>query len=59
MGLPQAGLTPDEQGIVSPGRGFGDRQGGGVRETVGCADDEGVEGVPAVEAGLGSVFRGV
>ena len=51
VGLAEAGLAPDEERVVGAGRCFGDRQGRGVREAVGGADDEGVEGVATVEAG--------
>ena len=51
VGLAQARVAIDEQGVVGLGRGFGDRDGGGVRKAIARADDEGVEGVLAIESG--------
>ena len=48
--MPRPGLAPDEEGVVRPGGGLGDGEGGGVREAVGRADDERVEGIAAIEA---------
>ena len=50
VGLAEAGLAPDEERVVGAGGRLGDRQGGGMGEPVGGADDEGVEGVAPVEA---------
>ena len=50
VGLAEAGLTPDEQRVVGAGGRLGNREAGGVSEPIGCADDEGVEGVAPVEA---------
>ena len=50
--LTQPGLTPDEQGVVSPRRRLGHGNGRGVGEAVGGANDEGVEGVLRVEPRL-------
>ena len=41
-------FTPNEQRVVRPGRRLGDSQCSGVGESVGGADDERVEGVPAI-----------
>ena len=49
MGLPEAGGAIDEEGVVGAGGRLGDRQGGGVGETVRGADHELVEGVPGIE----------
>jgi len=49
--LAEAGFAPNEERVVGAGRCFGDGQGRGMGEPVGGADDEGVEGVAAVEAG--------
>ena len=49
VGLAQPGGAVDEEGIVGLAGGFGRRVGGGGRELVGLADDEGVEGVALVE----------
>ena len=60
--IAEAGLTPDEQRVVSACRRLGDCQGRGMGKPVRCPDDEGVEGVSAVETGLvcgvGSVGSG-
>jgi hypothetical protein len=45
VGLAEPGLAVDEQRVVGLGRRLGDRDGRGVREAVGGADDEGLEGV--------------
>ncbi len=50
MGLPQSGGTPDEQRVVGPRRGLGDRHRRSVCEPVRRTDHEGVEGVLRVEA---------
>ena len=50
VGLAEAGGAVDEQRVVGPGRRLGDREGGGVREAVGGADHELVEGVSGIEA---------
>ena len=60
--LAETRLAPNEQRVVGAGGCFGDRQSGGVREPIGGTDDEGVEGVAAVEAGSvggGSRFAAV
>src|SRR5207302_8447664 len=49
VGLAEAGGAVDEQRVVGLGRRLGDRQGGGVGESVGCADDKGLEGVAGVD----------
>ena len=52
VGLAQPGVAVDEQRVVGLAGRLGDGDGGGVREPVGRADDEGLEGVLRVEAGL-------
>jgi hypothetical protein len=52
MRLPEAGLPPDEQGVVGVGGLLRDGAAGGVGELVGRAGDEGVEGVLRVETVL-------
>ena len=44
MGLADSGRTADEQRVVGLRRHLGDRQRGGVRQTVAVADHELVEG---------------
>ena len=44
VGLAQAGVAVDEQGVVGPPGRLGHRQRGGVGEPVRRPDDEGVEG---------------
>ncbi len=48
VGLAQPGLAVDEQRVVGLGRRLGHGHGGRVREAVGRADDEAVEGVLGV-----------
>ena len=50
--LAEPGLAPDEEGVVRAGRRFGDGDRGRVREAVGRADDERVEGVLLVQLRL-------
>ena len=52
VGLAQAGVAVDQQRVVGLARRLGDRDRGRVREPVGRADDEGLEGVLRVEPGL-------
>ena len=52
VGLAQPGVAVDEQRVVGLAGRLGHRDGGGVREPVGRADDEGLEGVLRVEPGL-------
>ena len=54
MCLAEAGLAVDEERVVGLGRSFRDRDGSGVREPVGPADDEIVETVFRVEPGVGA-----
>ena len=49
VGLAQSGASVDEQRVVGPRRGLGDRQGRGVGEPVGRSGDIGVEGVARIE----------
>src|SRR6185369_14156618 len=50
VSLAQPGFTPDEERVVGTGGRFSNREARGVSEPIGCADDEGVEGVAPVEA---------
>ena len=52
VGLAQPGVAVDQQRVVGLARRLGHRDGGRVREPVGRADDEGLEGVLRVEPGL-------
>ena len=52
VGLAESGVAVDQQRVVGLARGLGDGDGGGVREPVRRADDEGLEGVLRVEPGL-------
>eukprot|EP01135_Chromosphaera_perkinsii_P009112 Nk52_evm1s1634 gene=Nk52_evmTU1s1634 len=52
VGLAQAGAPVDEQRVVGLGRGLGHGRGRRLGEAVRGADDEGVEGVLAVEPGV-------
>ena len=54
VGLAQAGVAPDEQRVVRPRGRLGDGDGRGVAEPVRRADDERVEDVLLVQAGLGA-----
>ena len=49
VGLAQAGVAVDEQGVPAPGRHLGHGLGGGVGEAVGPTDHEVLEGVAGVE----------
>ena len=49
--LAEAGRAADEERVVGDAGHLGDREGGGVREAVGVADDELLEGLARVEAG--------
>ena len=55
--LAQAGVAVDEQRVVGLGGRLGDRDGGGVREPVAAADDEGLERVLRVQPGGGRARR--
>ena len=55
--LAQAGVAVDEQRVVGLGGRLGDRDGGGVREPVAAADDEGLERVLRVQPGRGRARR--
>jgi hypothetical protein len=55
VGLAQPGVAVDEQRVVGLARCLGHRHGGRVREAVGRADDEGLEGVLRVESRLQGV----
>jgi len=41
----------DEKGVIGPRRRLGDCTAGGMRKLIRRADDEGVEGVPGIQAG--------
>ena len=49
MGLAEADVPVEEQGVVGGARVLGDADAGGVGEAVAGPDDEGVEGVVGVE----------
>jgi hypothetical protein len=55
VGLAQPGVAVDEQRVVGLAGRFGDSDGRGVREPVGRPDDEGLEDVLRVEAGVACV----
>src|SRR5262249_16090656 len=49
VSLAEAGFAPNEQGVVGPRWGFGDRERSGVSKPIRGADDEGVECVALVQ----------
>ena len=59
VGLAKAGRPVDEQRVVAASGRLGHAQGGGERELVGRALDEGLEGVPRVEPCIGDAVDAV